>query len=841
MIGKRTLLVATLIGLAPGGAAVASGAAVAPVTVRPAAEQLIADSRAAMPSDSAKARRLANAAGLAFAASAPSASRDIGMTTAKWLEGEALIRLNDLVNAQPIIMTALRTVERIAPRSKLHASLLSSRAGIAAALGQPLNALNDYQRAFNIFRTLGEARDQAVALQNIGSIYQDAADYERVLYYYRLANEAYPNDAILQLSSSNNQANALDELGRHAAAEKEYRRALGIATRLDSTLAKARILDNLAHAQIKQGHLTAAAATLARGLVVVRDTDAAGWYPILLGTAARLSVEANQSQKALDLLKRAFALSGAEALTPRFRDLHFTAYLAHKQRGDQKQALDHFEIYKRLDDRGRSLAASTGATLAAARFDFANQNARIATLKAGQLQRDIALTKLKARQLLIILGALLALVTVVAILLGLYLRSLRRSRDTIGKANLQLVDVNRELEAALLAKTQFLATTSHEIRTPLNGVLGMTQVLLADPYVTANVRERVLLMNQAGEAMRALVDDILDSAKTDGSSFEIARERGNLHELLNEGVKFWAAKAEEAGLDLSLDLGSSPEFIIEDMRRLRQIVFNIVANALKFTLQGSVTIKARAMIVDGNEHLNISITDTGIGIAQNNLSRIFERFIQVDGSTTRRFSGTGLGLSICRNLARSLGGDVLVTSEVSIGSEFTVLLPLYRDTTYRNCASLNQRRAAATLEDSSLLVVGANPLARGMLSAVFRPVVSRLAFAASLDDAQLAMRAGPIDLVLVEGTALSTEGSTGIDRLREFGEERSGAGLLVITLWPAAATDLEMTAVVNSGIAGVIQKPISADNLVARLRAAIAAGSTSRTDDVARDALVPLA
>lgn len=825
MAHNKALLAAILLSASSGSVAAAGRAA--PVPLAPAAQrlgtadELIAESRRAMPTDPVKAREQAGAARAALATEPPSAARQIGIATAAWLEGEASIRLSELPRAQAVILAALRSIERAAPNSKLHGSLLSSRAGIEAALGRPLAALNDYQRAYAIFHKLGEARDQAIALQNIGSIYNDAADYERVLYYYGLAHDAFPDDPILDLSSSNNQANALDELGRFALAEQAYGEALRAARRLGSPPAEARILDNLAQAQLKQGHLSEAAKTVARGLSVARDPRAADSIPLLMRTAAQLALANDRPRKALDLVERSFAAAGEKALTTRYRELHHAAYLAYKRNGQEKQALDHFETYKGLSDQGRSLAASTSATLAAARFDFANQNARIATLKTGQLQRDIALSRLKARQLQIVLGGLLTLVTVVAVLLGLYLRSLRRSRDAIGAVNLELVDVNHELEAALLAKTQFLATTSHEIRTPLNGVLGMTQVLLADPAVVGDIRERIMLMHKAGGTMQRLVDDILDSAKTDAGSFDLDRTFGNLHELLSEGIVLWRAKAEAAGLTLRLDIEDCPEFIVEDMGRLRQIVFNIVANAIKFTPQGRIDVKATTATIDGGDFLKVIVSDTGIGIAQRDLGAIFERFVQLDGSTTRQFAGTGLGLAICRNLARTLDGDVLVTSEVGVGSQFTVLLPLRAAPVTSVVSELSA--PADTLEGSSLLIVRANPLAQAMFAAVLKPIVARLAFAASMDEAVAALPDAGTNLILLEGTGLAAETGDGLARLRDFAAGVADQGACLVVLWPAATAGPGEPDPLACGANFVIRKPVGADSLVAQLRAAVSA------------------
>lgn len=259
--------------------------------------------------------------------------------------------------------------------------------------------------------------------------------------------------------------------------------------------------------------------------------------PFLFEARAELALARQDPPAAVQFVERALSAAGEAAETRPYWQLQFTAYRAYARAGDPAKALAHFETYQRLDNQSRELAASTSAALMAARFDFANQNARLATLKAGELERDIKLARLQARQNMIVLGSLLLIAVVVAAVLAFYLRSLRRSRNAIRGVNAQLTVVNAELSSALAAKSQFLATTSHEIRTPLNGILGMTQVLLADPALTGPVRERIALMHGAGETMRALVDDILDFAKMDAGKLELHVLEADLPRLLDEVVE----------------------------------------------------------------------------------------------------------------------------------------------------------------------------------------------------------------------------------------------------------------------------------------------------------------
>ncbi len=318
-----------------------------------------------------------------------------------------------------------------------------------------------------------------------------------------------------------------------------------------------------------------------------------------------------------------------------------------------------------MDEKARTLAASTNAALMTAKFDFANQNARIATLKSGQLRRDVALTKLRARQSTVIFSSLLALLAVVLVFLFVYLRSIRRSRNDVLRANEQLAQSNVELEDALHAKSQFLATTSHEIRTPLNGILGMTQVILADRGVGGVVRDRIALVDAAGRAMRTLVDDILDFAKMDSGAVRLDAAPVDLRTMMPDLVSLWRVQAQDKGIALTLSLTGVEAPLQTDAARLRQVVSNLLSNAVKFTAAGEVSVDVHAETGSDGPMVVIAVTDTGIGIPPAAFETIFEPFRQLDTSTTRQFGGTGLGLAISRHLARVLGGDITVAASAA--------------------------------------------------------------------------------------------------------------------------------------------------------------------------------
>ena len=389
---------------------------------------------------------------------------------------------------------------------------------------------------------------------------------------------------------------------------------------------------------------------------------------------------------------------------------------------------------------------------------------------------------------------------------------MRESRDSIQAAHDELAVANVALDNALKARTDFLAMTSHEIRTPLNGVMGMTQVVLADPTLPAEVREKIRLVHASGETMLALVEDLLDVAKMESGTIAIEKAPMDLGRLFDETLAVWTDKALEKGLRLTGDRAQAPALIDEDAGRLRQILFNLLANAIKFTDAGEISLTSAVERPENGDTLVFTVTDTGIGIAPEHLERIFEPFTQVDASTTRKYGGTGLGLPICRRLATAMGGTLKVESELGVGSRFIVRLPLTE-------IVVADGGTATALQDATVLLVEANPLARGVLKAALSAQVAHLEIVATLGEARQVFAGRACDLVLLEGKTLCEAQREAAEVLADFAGEAGAARIAV--LWAGEAEEAGSLRAVGADL--VVQKPIAAGELPDRLRELFAA------------------
>ncbi len=384
-------------------------------------------------------------------------------------------------------------------------------------------------------------------------------------------------------------------------------------------------------------------------------------------------------------------------------------------------------------------------------------------------------------------------------------------------------------EAANTAKSQFLANVSHEIRTPLNGVLGMAQAMAADP-LPASQRERLDVIRDSGRALLTLLNDVLDLSKIEAGKLELEWVAFDIAEVAGSACAIFQPLARQKGVEFVLSIEPAAEgSYLGDPVRLRQVLHNLLSNALKFTEQGAVRLEVAA----ASPGLAIRVTDSGIGISPEQQRRLFQKFEQADVSTTRRFGGTGLGLTICRELVERLGGEVTVESQPGVGSTFIVTLPLER-TAAVVPAPEPAPAEAAQAEMGAMRILAADDNPTNLL--VLKTLLGQAGLEVeTVEDGQAALDAWETqdwDVILMDLQMPVMDGLAATRRIRER-EAATGRRPIPIIALTADIMAHQVAAGRAAGVDAFVGKPINAAELFEALTAALQDRGEAEDQDLA--------
>ena len=398
-------------------------------------------------------------------------------------------------------------------------------------------------------------------------------------------------------------------------------------------------------------------------------------------------------------------------------------------------------------------------------------------------------------------GGLAALFAAFIVLLVLQLRAIRRLSETNRREAAAAAAANR-------AKSAFLAAMSHEIRTPLNGILGVAE-LMADGELSSLQRSQVGVIRSSGDMLLDVINDILDFSKLESGGIDLSVSSFPLGELTRGVVDMMRPRAEAKQLSLLVDC---PQVTVtSDAARLRQVLVNIVGNAIKFTGAGSVRISGTVMSEDGRPcGLRFQIADTGIGMSAQTREQLFQEFVQGDPSISRRFGGTGLGLAICKRLVVAMGGTIEVDSRQGEGSCFTIEIPC--DVTYERAQSVEPEIAVSLAGSAHVLIVEDNPVNQLVVQGLLQKMGLTASTVADGAAAVEAVAATAYDLVLMDMQMPVMDGLTATRAIRAGGDTVPIVGLT------ANAFVSDRDACLEAGMNAFLTKPITRAKLEDALR-----------------------
>lgn len=414
---------------------------------------------------------------------------------------------------------------------------------------------------------------------------------------------------------------------------------------------------------------------------------------------------------------------------------------------------------------------------------------------------------------------------------------LKENIQNLEIAHQQLAAKNSALDVALVearaaseAKAAFLATMSHEIRTPMNGFIGMASLLRNSSPLTDEQIDYIDTICSSGDTLLTLINDILDFSKIESNHMDLESVPFNLRRSLEETLDTLAPPARDKLLDLALEIDPSvPETIVGDSVRIRQVITNLVGNAIKFTAAGEVVVQVRASPRKGKrQRIHFSVKDSGIGIADEKLNRLFKSFSQVDSSTTRVYGGTGLGLAISQRLIGLMGGEIKITSEIGHGSIFYFDLDLPVAPTLSNKA---KAQLPINLAGLSILIVDDNPTNRRIFSTQLAQANSRVVECAGGAEALAWLNINPApDLIITDMLMPEMDGVTFSVKVREWEKARSIRRKLPLVMISSGGYHRDVPGADIADFAFNLTKPVHQQDLIETVGRACAVALNKRVD-----------
>ncbi len=691
-------------------------------------------------------------------------------------------------------------------------------------MGVIYSEVSDYTKAMDCFEKAYDIQNRAIKTKKnpkiqdslmisglhlgLGDLYRAMHNYSKAIDQYELALKMACGIEIMELRALTGKGNTFYEEGNYGIATKQYLTALSLNKQPQAQTIV--LFQKLASSYLKQGSLTQSLVYAEKALSTGTEQKAEPLLTVTYIILAKIKVQLKQNNVAIDYLRKAIAKARTMHLAQEEEDAWQELNNIYEQTKNKSEAYDAFKHYITLRDsiysknkENEFIKLDLNAGFARKEYSDSISHAKDLAIKESENRRQKAFTY----------GGFTGLALVILLAFFIFRNySQQKKANVVIQAEKENAEQQRQrAERSEAFKQQFLANMSHEIRTPMNAVMGMTSLAL-DTGMPEKQKMYLEGIKKSSDNLLHIINDILDLSKIEAGKMELEEIDFSLAATVDHVKQVLSYRAEEKGLQLITYIDPAlPDVVTGDPVRLGQALLNLAGNGIKFTEQGSVSIKVKKVA----EGVRFSVTDTGIGIPKDKLELVFEKFSQANSSDTRKYGGTGLGLSISQQLVELMGGHIHIESEEGSGTTFSFILNLPHGSAER----LKQRLAAeedvdgSALDGLSILVVDDNEynriVARDTLEAKAKVKIDAVG---SAKEGLALLQQKHFDMVLMD---VQMPVMNGFDATRHIREQMEGPvkDIAVIALTASVLrTDLDKCKA--AGMNAYVSKPFKASQLI---------------------------
>ncbi|MCF8227541.1 MAG: tetratricopeptide repeat protein [Bacteroidales bacterium] len=670
---------------------------------------------------------------------------------------------------------------------------------VHSVYGNYEKALDYYLKALKIEIKLDNLPGLANVYNNIGIVYHDWKQYDKALEYYQKGYdlELKQNNPDGKASSLNNMAIIYDVKKNYDTALRLYKKALRIQHQNNNPLGEAITSGNIGEFLIERKKYDSAKSYLDRALEIYTKIDNKAGIGSTYSQYGILFTATRKYQKAIDYFNRSIAILQELKIPESQKENYKKISDLYNQIGNYEKAFHYLKKYQHLNDS--IFSEQMRQKLSALQYDFEleQRESEIKLLNKENDMKELALEQQKRRTRLFTIAAIISfsgllLIIIITILLIRQYRHktaanklLQEQKYKLEENRLELIQAKEKAEESDRLKTSFLANMSHEIRTPMNGILGFAELLTSEDTTKSERDYYINIISENSRQLIQILNDILDISLIETNQLKIQKRSVNLNKLLEEVYvlnKELQKKTEKEYIDFQLHLPESNAMVkaYTDPYRVEQVLNNLLSNAFKFTEQGKVELGMNVL----NDEYEFYVKDTGIGISNEHMSKIFDRFRQLEDHHTRKHGGTGLGLTISKQLAHLLGGDLVVESKTGSGTEFRFTIPYYArpetDTGNSNFSFYHEKVNYPDLSDKTLLIAEDNQDNYRFISAVLQKTGCKLHHAQNGIECLEIFENNHVDLIIMD---LQMPEMNGIDAAREIKKKDSNIEILALTAY----------------------------------------------------------